>query len=76
MPHVVSCRARTSSSCLHLQPTLHAFGEDLPLNEDRTFDGTSIVCDPCYVALMPLTPSRIGLIDELPAAIARARRSK
>lgn len=71
--HRVVCRAQTHSRCLDGQPTRHAFGEDLPLAEDGTFDGESIVCDPCYIGLMPLTPSGNGLLAELPAAIAAVR---
>lgn len=41
--------------------------------EDGTYDGASIVCDACYVALMPLTPSGQGLLAELPAAITAYR---
>lgn len=70
----IVCRARVSAACLHEQPTAGQFGEDGPLSEDGTFDGTSIVCDPCYIALMPLTPSGQALNHELPDAISQARK--
>ena len=75
MSHLVACRAQSTARCLHGQPTTEAFGEDLPLAEDGTFDAltATIVCDPCYVRLMPLTPSGRGLHHELDAAIAAAR---
>lgn len=69
----IICRARVSRDCFHGHPSEAQFGEDLPL--DGTFDGTSIVCDACYVKLMPLTPSGRALHHELPAAIERARVS-
>jgi hypothetical protein len=54
----ISCRALISPDCLDGQPTREQFGEDYdddvldpPMSEDGTYDGSSIVCDPCYVAL-------------------------
>ena len=47
------------------------FGDDLSMRADGTYDGQSIVCDACYVQL---TPSGVALNDELPVAIAEARR--
>jgi len=80
MPHTIRCRAQVADGCLDGEPTSRQFGdpdEDLPMSEDGTWevdDGVeTIVCDPCYVALMPLTPSGAGLRDELPAAIAKAK---
>jgi hypothetical protein len=70
----IVCRARISRDCLHDKPARLQFGKDMPLAEDGTYDGESIVCDACYVALMPLTPSGMGLNHELPAAIEQARR--
>ena len=67
----IACRGRIAKACLNGQPEEVAFEEGM--SEDGTFDGQSIVCDPCYVALMPLTPSGRGLLAELPAAIAAAR---
>lgn len=72
--HLIRCRAKTHPLCLDGKPTSRQFdGEDLSMDEDGTFDGESIVCDMCYVALMPLTPSGRGLHHELPAAIEKAR---
>ena len=74
MAHVIRCRAQVVIACLDGQPTSRQFfGDDLPMDEDGTFDGETLVCDPCYVALMPLTPSGKGLHHELDAAIERAR---
>lgn len=84
MTYTIKCRARVSERCLHDQPTAKAFGEDLPLSEDGTFapptreeaqqglPGT-IICDPCYITLMPHTPSGKGLHHELDEAIAKVR---
>jgi hypothetical protein len=39
------------------------------MSEDNTWNGTSIVCDACYLELLPFTPSGSGLNEELPEAI-------
>ena len=70
MTHLIKCRAKVSHECLDGKPTELQFGEDGPLGLDGTYDGESIVCDCCYVELMPLTPSGAGLHAELPEAIA------
>lgn len=36
---------------------------------DNTFDGETIVCDPCYIAIQPFTKSGQALTDEIPEAI-------
>ena len=73
---VIRCRARVSARCFDGQPSRKQFGEgydenvaDPPLSEDGTFDGETIVCDPCYVQLGAPTN------EELPAVIEEARRS-
>jgi hypothetical protein len=76
MSHSIKCRARISARCLDGQPTRKQFGEDLPMGEDGTYDGQTIVCDACYVALVPLTPSGQGLNRELSDAIRRAREAR
>jgi hypothetical protein len=70
--HTIACRARVSAGCLQDKPSSAQFGYDAELHEDGTFDGSTIVCDPCYVELMPKTPSGRGLLHELPAAIDAA----
>lgn len=70
---IIVCRARVSERCLQGKPMSTMVGEPGSMAEDGTYDGSSIVCDSCYVALMPLTPSGRGLTHELPAAIAKAR---
>jgi hypothetical protein len=72
--YTISCRAQVVPECYHGAPTRKQFAEDLPQSEDGTYDGSTIVCDPCYIALMPLTPSGRGQHHELPAAIEKARR--
>jgi hypothetical protein len=87
--NIICCRAKVSAGCFDGQPTARQFfGDDLPQDEDGTYQPSevdaergdpakgTIVCDPCYIALMPLTPSGKGLNSELPEAIeaARARR--
>lgn len=80
--NMITCRAQITAKCLDGKPTAaQFFGDDLPMTEDGTFlaagpPGTmdSIICDPCYVKLMPLTPSGRGLHHELTAAIDFARK--
>lgn len=67
-PETIVCRARVSKDCLTGQPMTVEAEMDF-MYEDGTYDGTSIVCDPCYVMLMPFTPSGQGLNSELDAAI-------
>lgn len=73
--NIINCRAQVHPDCLDGKPSAtQFFGEDLTLDEDgtyRSFDN-SIVCDPCYIHIMPLTPSGQGLMGELDAAISRA----
>lgn len=76
--HIIRCRAKVDPACYNGKPTsTQFFGEDEPMTEDGTYltdsEGGSIVCDPCYIKLMPLTPSGRALNNELPAAIAAAR---
>ena len=71
--HVIRCRARVHERCYDGRPTEVQFDEDLPMSEDGTWDGETIVCDACYVALMPHTASGRGLRHELDGAIAKLR---
>lgn len=73
MPTIIKCRARVTDTCLHDRSSRLQFGEDAPLDEDGTFDGSTIVCDACYMRLCQLTPSGAGLRHELDAAIVLAR---
>lgn len=43
--------------------------------EDGTYKNGTIVCDACYIYLMPYTRSGIGLNDELDNAIERVKVS-
>lgn len=73
MSHRIRCRARIAGRCLDGQPTRAQFGDDLSMRADGTYDGESIVCDACYMQLMPFTASGRGLYDELDAAIEQVR---
>jgi hypothetical protein len=78
MTNVIRCRARLADvDCYDGSPTSRQFGEedgDLPMSYDGTYDGSTIVCDACYIALMPFTPSQQGLHGELTAAIDHYER--
>jgi hypothetical protein len=71
----VNCRARTSASCFHGHPVDQHYDPPDYDVEDGTFQHSSlsVVCDACYVELIPLTPSGQGLIHELDFAIQEAR---
>lgn len=67
--YTIVCRAHIVDECYAGSPTERQFGEDLPMSGDGTWDGTSIVCDACYVELQPFTPSGHAENHELAAAI-------
>lgn len=71
--YTIVCRAHIVDECYAGSPTKRQFGEDLPMSEDGTWDGTSIVCDACFVELQPFTPSGRGEYGELPRAIIHFR---
>lgn len=68
MAGVVRCRAKLESDCLDGQ-------QGPPMQGDGTFDGETIVCDPCYAKACLLTPSGAGLNHELPVAIDAYRQA-
>jgi hypothetical protein len=70
MTRWIVCRARLGD-----QACYHGRREDpeQPMDDDGTWDGRSVICDACYVALMPFTRSSQALADELPGAIAHYR---
>lgn len=76
MTTIIRCRAKLGDQpCLDGSPASRQFGEDGPLSEDDTYDGSTIVCDACYVALMPFTMSGQGLHEELPGAMNAYRNN-
>jgi hypothetical protein len=72
----ITCRARVAPNCLNGQPTSRQFGADIPMSNDNTYEDhtQSIVCDPCYVMIVPMTPSGKGLLYELEPVINDLRR--
>lgn len=66
-PLVVACRAKfEDAGCIDGQ-------QRKDWQDDGTFDGQTIVCDCCYIAIMPLTRSGQANTDEVPLAITRLR---
>lgn len=67
----VVCRAHLTSKChqgrLYSHPGSHVDGSGMAV--DGTYKNGSIVCDDCYVRLMPYSPSGKGLLNELDDAI-------
>lgn len=72
---LIRCRARIADACLNGRDEL-IVSKDFKMQDDGTWDGQSIVCDPCYAALMPHTASGKALQEEIPAAIAKLREEK
>lgn len=60
----LNCRAKVSPTCKD--------GVCLPdweIKDDGTFKVGTIVCDSCYIAIMPFTPSGRALHGEIDTAI-------
>lgn len=74
---MILCRAQLEDDCYDGSPASRQFGEEgVGMEEDGTYlaEGNyanTIICDACYVRLMPLTPSGAGLTHELHPAINR-----
>jgi len=67
---LIRCRAKLVPECYDGTPAERQVGEDGTIEEDGTYseDGT-IVCDPCYIAIMPFTKSGQALLTEIDDAI-------
>lgn len=73
---LIRCRARVSHYCEHGRPVSDVYEAPDWEKEDGTYNRLSetVVCNQCYVKLMPLTPSGQALNHELELAILAARR--
>jgi hypothetical protein len=77
MTETIRCRAQLEADCYDGSPMSRQTGEDdAVMADDGTFTGRSIVCDACYVRLIPLTRSQQALNDELPEAISCYRENR
>lgn len=45
----VTCRAQESENCMDGWPVARAYPDGI--EEDFTWDGSSVVCDECFIAL-------------------------
>ena len=65
----ICCRAKKSPDCYDGKPVLAVY--EASMDEDATWDGESVVCDSCYIALgQPSVPfGSPGALD-FPAEIA------
>jgi hypothetical protein len=74
-PALIRCRAKLVAHCYDGDPTERQFDEDAPMHLDNTYSQAtdSIVCDPCYIAIMPFTKSGQALTEEMPEAIEHYR---
>ena len=68
-PALISCRARLSQACEHGTPD----DSELPMREDGTYNGFTVVCTSCYIELMPHTPSGRALEEEIEQTILKLR---
>jgi hypothetical protein len=64
---LIKCRANIYPGCLHGKPA----SEHEPPAGDGTYDPSTdtIVCNNCYAAIMPFSPSGAALTHEIGAAI-------
>jgi hypothetical protein len=62
---LISCRAKVSKNCQDDTKEI----KGMEMYEDGTWNGESIVCTPCYIDLMPLSPSKRLLADEIEPTI-------
>lgn len=46
----VNCRSRLSEHCYHGRPSDEVYPDD-GMSDDSTYDGQTVVCDACYIAL-------------------------
>jgi hypothetical protein len=51
MADLIKCRSKVSEHCYDGKPVGEIYGEDVPISEDGTWDGESVVCDACYLDL-------------------------
>lgn len=61
----IKCRARASKDCLHGKPTVETSmdPEGDGMAEDGTWDGETVVCDFCYIAIgMPVNNANPGSV--------------
>jgi hypothetical protein len=77
---LIHCRAKISASCedgqewdAEVAPDQSGDGTYVPGDDATDHEQGTVVCDPCYVFVMPWTPSGVGLNPELPDAIDQAR---
>lgn len=79
MSEVIRCRATLVPACYDGEPSGPVYDDDeedgvTGMAGDGTWDGQSVICDPCYIALEPFTPSGRCLTSELrPETIEIAR---
>jgi hypothetical protein len=74
MSATIECRAQLGDvDCLHGRPE----DPETPMCEDGTYDirTGSVVCDSCYLAIMPFTRSGQALTDEIDEAISTYKSS-
>lgn len=65
----VACRAQVSETCDNGKDERIVYGPDETQQDDGTWDGGTVVCDPCYVLLMPYSASGQLLEHEIRSTI-------
>lgn len=65
---IIKCRAKLSPNCYDGHECEPIYGEDA-MTDDGTFDGESVVCDPCYLSggqpSVPYPASREVVINHI-----------
>lgn len=69
----IKCRAQISPACYHGRYERAVYG-DLDMGEDGSFDGSTVICDACYLALgqpsVPVGAGRQAALEHMDAALA------
>lgn len=69
---MIRCRAKVSESCLDGRPEEGVYDDGM--DDDATWDGATVVCDPCYIRVEPFMRMNTGFVPaEADAGIAHYR---
>jgi len=70
---MLKCRAQISPACYHGKSEALIYG-GLDMSEDGTYDGSSVICDACYMTLgqpsVPVGAGRQAALEHMDAALA------
>jgi hypothetical protein len=75
----IKCRAKRSPNCYEGRECVSVYGGYDSMDDDGTFDGETVICDACYIAIgQPALPveevtSRQQVIDHVNRALEEDR---